>query len=72
MKDLESVAFGVANAGSTILAEYMVAGTLTSQKVVDTAQSCVDTVRAHTGVSFSEAEAALDRAFARIKDRNCN
>ncbi len=72
MNDLESVAFGVANAGATLLAEDLRDGVLSEQKLIDTSEGCVEVVRARTGVSIADAEAALARACAKIADRNCN
>lgn len=72
MKDLESVAFGVAIAGSEVLAECLFNGTLTEQKIDDTSFSCIEVVQKHTGASREEAKSALARACAKIKDRSCN
>ena len=72
MNDLDSVAFGVANAGAILLANAMRDGSLSEQKVIDTSLGCVEVVRARTGVTIAEAEAALARATARILDRDCN
>lgn len=64
-KDLETVAFGMLNAGAELIAQG-------ESNVDDMTEALVDAVQRRCGVTFAEAENALVRACRKIRDRNCN
>jgi hypothetical protein len=63
--DIESYAFGVMNAGAELVASGEVS-------VDDMTLALVDAVQRRFSVTFAEAEGALVRACAKMKDRSCN
>lgn len=64
--DLESVAFGMMLAGTSMVRSGEISDTDTL------ADALVDALQRRMGVSEFEAQAALARACRKMKDRSCN